>query len=72
MHVGVRGFCEASYACAVSGTGLLMMKDSGAIEEMQRLLCLCMLGGVANILEWICCRILLLPPLFFSTSLSPK
>lgn len=29
-------------------------------------------GGVANILEWICCRILLLPPLFFSTSLSPK
>lgn len=25
--------------------GLLMMKDSGAIEEMQRLLCLCVLGG---------------------------
>lgn len=45
MHVGVHGFCEASYACAVSGMRLLMMKDSGAIEEMQRLLCLCMLGG---------------------------
>lgn len=45
MHVGVHGFCEASYAWALSGMGLLMMKDSGAAEEMQRLLCLCVLGG---------------------------
>lgn len=48
MHVGVHGFCEDSSACAVSGMGVLMMKDSGAIEEMQRLLCLCVLGGVGG------------------------